>query len=100
MQSVNTDGLNYAPATSASECELFFTRAGPQGPAIYMAERAGKTQPFQAPLRLAAVTGFAEAPTLSPDEQSLYFHKKDQGHFVLYRITRTAASSQNQNELK
>jgi len=90
MQSINADGLNYAPATSASECEIFFTRAGPQGPAIYMAHRASKTQPFQEPMRLAAITGFAEAPTLSPDEQSLYFHKKEDGHFVLYRITRAA----------
>ena len=90
MQSINTDGLNYAPATSVSEREIFFTRAGPQGPAIYMTERASKTQPFQAPLRLAAITGFAEAPTLSPDEKSLYFHKKEDGHFVLYRVTRAA----------
>ena len=90
MQSINTDGLNYAPATSVSEREIFFTRAGPQGPAIYMTERASKTQLFQEPVRLAAITGFAEAPTLSPDEKSLYFHKKEDGHFVLYRVTRAA----------
>jgi Tol biopolymer transport system component len=90
MQAVNTDGLNYAPATSASEREIFFTRVGPQGPAIYLAQRGNKSKPFQAPLRLAAITGFAEAPTLSPDEKSLYFHKKEDGHFVLYRVTRTA----------
>jgi Tol biopolymer transport system component len=90
MKSVNTDELNYAPATSASECEIFFTRVGPDGPAIYLSERANKTQPFQEPLRLAAITGFAEAPTLSPDEKSLYFHKKEDGHFVLYRVTRGA----------
>jgi hypothetical protein len=91
MQAVNTDGLNYAPATSASECELFFTRAGPQGPAIYMSVRADKTKPFQTPLRLAAITGFVEGPTLSPDEKSLYYHKKENGHFVLYRVTRAQA---------
>ena len=91
MQAVNTDGLNYAPATSASECELFFTRAGPQGPAIYTSVRADKTKPFQTPLRLAAVTGFVEGPTLSPDGKSLYYHKKENGHFVLYRVTREQA---------
>jgi hypothetical protein len=90
MKSVDTDALNYAPATSASECEIFFTRVGPEGPAIYIAQRADKSKPFQAPLRLAAITGFAEAPTLSPDEQSLYFHKKENGRFVLYRVTRSA----------
>jgi hypothetical protein len=90
MQAINADALNYAPATSASECEIFFTRVGPQGPAIYGSQRADKSKPFQAPLRLAAITGFAEAPTLSSDEKSLYFHKKDGGHFVLYRVTRSA----------
>jgi Tol biopolymer transport system component len=91
MEAINTDGLNYAPATSASECELFFTRAGPQGPAIYISVRSDKTKPFQTPLRLAAITGFVEGPTLSPDEKSLYYHKKENGHFVLYRVTRAQA---------
>jgi Tol biopolymer transport system component len=93
MQSINTEGLNYAPATSVSECEIFFTRVGPQGPAIYMAQRADKTRPFQKPVRLAAITGFVEAPTLSPDEQSLYFHKKENGHLVLYRVTRARTTN-------
>jgi hypothetical protein len=91
MEAINTDGLNYAPATSASECELFFTRAGPQGPVIYISVRSDKTKPFQTPLRLAAITGFVEGPTLSPDEKSLYYHKKENGHFVLYRVTRAQA---------
>lgn len=93
MLSINSDGLNYAPATSASECEIFFTRAGPQGPAIYMAHRADKTQPFQKPLRLAAITGFVEGPTLSPDEQSLYYHRKENGHLVLYRVARARTAN-------
>ena len=93
MQAINSDGLNYAPATSASECEIFFTRAGPQGPGIYMAKRADKSQPFQKPLRLAAITGFVEGPTLSADEQSLYYHKKENGHLVLYRVTRTRTTN-------
>ncbi len=94
MQAINSEGLNYAPATSASECEIFFTRAGPQGPAIYMAKRADKSQPFQEPLRLAAITGFVEGPTLSADEQSLYYHKKENGRLVLYRVSRSAVKGQ------
>jgi Tol biopolymer transport system component len=89
LKAVNTNGLNYAPATSTSECEVFFTRVGPQGPAIYMAQRPSKTQPFQEPLRLSAITGFVEAPTLSPDELSLYYHKKENGRLVIYRVTRS-----------
>ena len=94
LQAVNTDALTYAPSTSVSECELFFTRVGPQGPAIYMALRAEKTKPFEKPLRLSAVTGFVEGPTFSADEQSLYYHKKEDGHFVLYRVTRTGTANQ------
>jgi Tol biopolymer transport system component len=93
MQAINSEGLNYAPATSANECEIFFTRAGPQGPAIYMAKRTDRTQPFQKPLRLAAIQGFVEGPTLSADEQSLYYHKKENGRLVLYK----AARAQNAN---
>jgi len=92
MRAINDDKvskLNYAPAISASECELFFTRVGAQGPAIYVAERGGKTQAFEEPKRLAAITGFVEGPTLSRDEQSLYYHKKEDGRLVLYRVTRT-----------
>lgn len=92
MQTINTAKMNYAPATTASECELFFTRVGDQGPAIYVAERADKTKPFQEPQRLAAINGFVEGPTLSPDEQSLYYHKKEDGHLVLYRVTRSPAA--------
>jgi len=88
LQSVNSNALNYAPATSASECEIFFTRVGPSGPAVYMAARADKTKPFGKPVRLVAIAGFVEGPTLSPDEQSLYYHKKENGHFVIYRVTR------------
>ena len=88
MKNINSDGLNYAPATSASECEIFFTRANASGPVNYIAKRANKSLPFEAPLRIAAITGFAEGPTLSPDELSLYYHVKENGRFVIYRVTR------------
>jgi hypothetical protein len=88
LRAVNTGGLTYAPDTSASECEFFFTRADANGPAIYRSVRADPTQPFGEPVRLSAITGFVEAPTLSPDEKSLYFHKRENGRFVLYRVTR------------
>jgi Tol biopolymer transport system component len=89
MRAINNAGkLNYAPATTASECEIFFTRVGSDGPATYVAKRASKGLPFEEPERIAAITGFAEAPTLSPDEKALYFHKKEDGRFVIYRITR------------
>jgi len=88
MEQVNTAALNYAPATSADELELFFTRLDPDGPRIYTASRANTSRPFAEPVRIAAITGFVEAPSLSPDGKSLYYHKRDNGRFVIYRVTR------------
>ena len=88
LKTINTNALNYAPATSASELEIFFTRVGVNGPAIYMAKRVSKTLPFGEPKRLSAIDGFVEGPTLSPDELSHYYHKKENGHFAIYRVTR------------
>jgi len=89
MNQVNSGTLNYAPATTESQCELFFTRVTATGPAVFAANRNAKGQPFQNVRRIAAITGFAEAPTLSPDGLSLYFHRKENDHFVLYRVTRS-----------
>ena len=89
MNLVNTGTLNYAPATTESQCELFFTRVTATGPAVFVANRKAKGQPFQNVRRIASITGFVEAPTLSPDGLSLYFHRKENDHFVLYRVTRS-----------
>jgi hypothetical protein len=81
--------LQYAPDVSASELEFFFTRASAAGPAIYMAERTNASRPFGKPQRIAAITGFAEAPSISPDGKSLYYHHQDaDGVFRVYRVTR------------
>jgi Tol biopolymer transport system component len=97
LKNINTDALNYAPATSASECEIFFTRLDARGPAIYAAKRASTSEPFGNPSRISTITGFAEAPTLSPGEKSLYYHKKENGHFVIYRVTRPLANGGSDN---
>jgi len=90
LKTINTEALNYAPSLSADELEIFFTRVGPDGPAIYQASRGSKSQSFGVPVRIEGISGFVEAPTVSPDGLSLYFHKKEGGHFVLYRVTRKA----------
>jgi WD40-like Beta Propeller Repeat len=87
MQQINTNTLNYAADTSASELELFFTRLDPAGPAIYSAARPDAAVAFGTPTKIAAITGFVEAPSLSPDGKSLYYHKKE-SQFVVYRVTR------------
>lgn len=89
MSSINAEGMNYAPATSASGLEIFFTRGEPNSlPAIYMAVRTDTAAPFGTPREIQAAAGFVEGPTLSPDEKSLYYHKKESGKFVIYRVTR------------
>jgi len=91
MQNVNTADLEYAACISADGLTLFFTRAGKTmagSPAILVAARKSKDAAFDEPRHLAAIEGFVEAPTLSPEERSLYFHKRDGRRFVLYRVTR------------
>jgi len=92
LRNVNTNGLVYAPSLSADGLELFFTRvpsltAGVT-PTIYRATRGGLDTPFGIPQQVAAITGFAEGPTLEAGGRALYYHKREKGRFVLYRVTR------------
>ena len=94
MRKINTHDLNYAPDVSKSGLEFFFTRipihdSQPKPPpVIYTATRSSVSKPFGTPRKIAAITGFAEAPALSPDEKSLYFHLNVSGTFEIYRVTR------------
>jgi hypothetical protein len=91
LRNVNTDALEYAACISADGLTLFFTRA-PRGfahpPQIYVSQRRDAREPFGRPQRLLAAAGFVEAATLSPDERSLYYHRRDGKQYVLYRVTR------------
>jgi Tol biopolymer transport system component len=89
LKNVNTDDLEYAACISPDELELFFTRVGKSGPAIYRSTRKNVTQPFDPPERIAAIRGFVEAPALSPDGRSLYYHLKEGERFVIYRVSRS-----------
>jgi hypothetical protein len=91
LQHVNTAALEYAPALSADALELFFTRADStpgQPPAILRSHRGSAQAPFDPPQPVAAITGLAEAPALSPDGRALYYHKLEGAKFVIYRIAR------------
>ena len=92
MANVNTDKLEYAPAISADGLELFFTRFDP-GTAearIYRAVRSSGSGAFGPPQLVRAVEGFVEGPAFSPDEKSLYYHRKNTGTelYEIYRVTR------------
>jgi len=89
---VNTTALEYAPATSANGLELFFTRLEPdKSPPrirIFRATRPGIDLAFGAPEPIEAIRGFVEAPTLSPDERTLYYHKRQGDRFILECVSR------------
>lgn len=90
MKTINDQNLNYAADTSADQLDLFFTRTNlSAGPTIYVAIRESTSEPFGGPKKIAAITGFAEAPSISPDGLSLYYHVKNQnGVFVINRVKR------------
>jgi hypothetical protein len=90
MANINTGDLEYAPAISDNGLELFFTRLtlSTLQTKTYRAIRSSAVAAFQYPREVSAITGFAEAPTFSPDEKSLYFHKLEGSTFVIYKITR------------
>jgi Tol biopolymer transport system component len=89
LQQINTGNmLEYAPAISASGLELFFTRLEGNDAAIYTATRGEPSSPFGPPKKIQAITGVVEGPTLAPDEKSLYYHKRENNLFVIYRVTR------------
>lgn len=93
LRNVNTAALEYAPAVSGDLLELFFTRleGSARSPriAILRAVRPDAVAPFGAPQRLASITGFVEAPALSGDGRSLYYHRLDGGRFVILRVARS-----------
>ncbi len=88
MRQINTGALEYAPAISTSGLEIFFTRLEGSTSAIYASTRSNTSAPFDTPKKIQAITGFVEAPTLPADEKSLYYHKDENGLFVIYRVTR------------
>lgn len=91
LAKVNQGALNYAAAISRDGLELFFTRvadmAHPQ-PVIMRAARTGQSQAFGTPQPVAGIAGHVEAPSLSADGLTLYYHKRIAGHFVLCEIRR------------
>ena len=88
LRNVNSAALEYAPSISADLLELFFTRARPGEVAIYRSQRRSRDEPFGMPERVAAIAGFAEAPSLSGDGRSLYYHRLEANRYVIYRVAR------------
>lgn len=92
LRNVNTRALEYAPGVSADGRELYFTRlavGATASPGIYRAVRSSATAPFDPPARVSGIDGFVEAPALSPDGLTLYFHRlESDNRFAIYRARR------------
>lgn len=91
LRNVNSAGdLEYAPSISRDGLELYFTRLTLRNlnARILRAKRAGTSAPFNAPERIAAAEGFVEAPSISGDGKTLFFHKKEESKFYIYRAIR------------
>jgi Tol biopolymer transport system component len=96
LAAVNTPALEYAPAISTDGLELYFTRASGLGTGsaeavsvrILVARRARADAAFDAPRVLDHLSGYVEAPSPSLDGRELFFHKKVDGRFMIYRAVR------------
>ncbi len=91
MKNINTNALEYAACISVDQLELYFTRLAipfnaTSSPEILVSTRKNKNEPFSSPLKIASITGFVEAPTIAPDQRTIYYHKKENNKFVLYLI--------------
>lgn len=89
MQNINTTALEYAACISSDLLELYFTRvdtpiSAESSPKIYVSTRESDDFPFNKPYPIEAINGFVEAPTLSPNDSIVYFHKNVNGRFEIY----------------
>ena len=58
-------------------------------PQIYRATRSRRSKPFGSVEPIAAITGFAEAPSISADGTTLYYHQMVGSEFKIETVTRT-----------
>ena len=91
MKNINTDALEYAVCISVNQRELSFTRvrvplSAASVPEILVSTRNAINEPFGIPTKIQTITGFAEATTIAPDQRTLYFHKKENDKFALYKV--------------
>jgi hypothetical protein len=93
LKNLNTNNLEYAPTISADGNELFFTRLDKskgfeEGVNIMVATRLSADETFCPPQVISAITGVVEAPSLSGDEKTLYYHKLVGGKFKIFKVIR------------
>jgi len=93
MNNINTSALEYAACISVDQLELYFTRldlpiTSNSEPEIFVSTRVKSTDPFGQPKKIEEIEGFVEAATIAPDQRTIYYHKKENNKFELYKITK------------
>jgi hypothetical protein len=63
-----------------------------RAPQIYRATRSSTSKPFGGVEPIGAITGFAEAPSISSDGTTLYYHQQIGSAFKIETVTRTASA--------
>jgi hypothetical protein len=91
LKNINTSALEYAACISSDMLELYFTRvdapiSATSVPKIYVSTRESVDEPFRKPYRIDNIDGFVEAATISPDNQTIYYHKLEGQKYVLYMV--------------
>lgn len=99
LSNLNTGDLEYAPCQTSDQLELHFTRASKKAVStnaskyepylrLMVARRKDRHSSYDAPERIATLTGFIEAPTITDDKQEMFFHKKTGEKFRIFCATR------------
>jgi hypothetical protein len=92
LANINTSALEYAPAISSDGLELFFTRMTGalfwRKLTIEHAVRASADAAFGPSRTINAISGYVEAPTITGDGKTLYYHQKIDGTFRIFRVSR------------
>ena len=101
LSKLNTGALEYAPCQTADQLELYFTRASKKAAAgetkkmdadfrLMVARRKDCFSPYGEPEKLASLTGFIEAPTITDDKKEMFFHKKVGDKFRIFCAKRSS----------
>jgi hypothetical protein len=92
LASVNTDALEYAPSISSDGLDLYFTRMTGalfwRKTTIEHSSRRSVTDPFSPSKTIAAIDGFVEAPSITADGKTMFYHKKVDNIHRIFRVSR------------
>ena len=91
MKNLNTDLLEYAASISSNGLEIFFNRSNipTLELTIWQSKRTAQDLPFEEPIQITAIQGIqTEGASISDDGKTLYYHKKHNDVFKIFKVSR------------